>query len=112
MVTPGRRGRKFFYNEFISAILFGEESSDGGVAVLDECKEILERVAFVSIDMTRADAIVYTKVEDVPIYIPTVAGGLLSLYMGVSLMSMVEVAAIFIRLCFVFVKTLVPTFNY
>lgn len=110
MIDPSRGSKTYFYNAFISAILFGEDQ--GNTSVITECVETLDRIAFVSIEMTRADAIVYTKVEDLPVDIPTVAGGLLSLYMGVSFLSMVEVAAIVIQLCFGFIKTLVPSFKY
>ena len=95
------KAREYFYNDFISKILFKGDVAKN-VQLIQECKNTLERVAIVNFEMTQADAVVYTKVSVVPIDILTGIGGLLSLYLGVSFLSVVEVATFIVRPLFTF----------
>ena len=100
MVENAPMGGNYFYNDFITDLLQNpgtatpdkEEQRDE--YLVDECLSILERIAFVEIEMSTTDALVYTKIEATPIDPLTGVGGLLSLYMGASFLSLVEVLVV------------------
>ena len=88
----------FFYNEFISGILFNKDSSDTS-DLIRECVVTLERVSIVTLELTQADAIVYSKVSAVAFDVLTGIGGLLSLYLGFSFLSIAEVVDYVLQTC-------------
>ena len=88
----------FFYNEFISGILFNKDSSDTS-DLIRECVVTLERVSIVTLELTQADAIVYSKVSAVAFDVLTGIGGLLSLYLGFSFLSIAEVVDFVVQAC-------------
>ena len=80
--------RNFFYNDFVSSILF---KNDHKLDEIVHCKETLARVAIVDIQMTSADAIVLSPHVQSKTSIWTNTGGLLSLYVGFSFLSLAEI---------------------
>ena len=86
----------FFYNRFISNILFNpmEESNEA------TCMRMLEKAALVSVEMTRADAILLEKSIESSISQFTTIGGLLGLYAGFSFLSLAELGFWILRLVF------------
>ena len=86
----------FFYNKDISDILFYDEPRYHNN--VEACVDKLDRIAFVSIEFTSADAIkrenglVGSLVETL-----TVTGGLMSLYAGFSFLSLAEIMFWIIR---------------
>ena len=79
--------RNFFYNDFVSSILF---KNDQKLDEIVHCKETLARVAIVDIQMTSADAIVLLPHVQSRTSIWTNTGGLLSLYVGFSFLSLAD----------------------
>lgn len=96
-ITEGSiASRNYFYNDFISGILLNHDASTKSV-LIEECKQMLDRVVIVNFEMTQADVVVYKRVSSVPIDILTGIGGLLSLYMGISFLSVVEAASFLLK---------------
>ena len=71
-----------------------EESSES------TCMRMLEKVALVTIEMTRADAILLEKTIESSISEFTTIGGLLGLYAGFSFLSLAELVFWVLRLVF------------
>ena len=81
-------GDKFFYNGFVSKILFNLDGINDNQA----CERKLERVAIVNVEMTGSDVIHLEKTVQGSISGFTTIGGLLSLYAGFSFLSLAEVS--------------------
>ena len=88
-----RRYRKrFFFNEFVTSVLFGTHNETDEKTVMEACQELLDRVAFVEIEFTSSDALVVEKnLRWNMLGIITTGGGLLSLYAGFSALSLAEI---------------------
>ena len=83
--------RSFFYNEFVTKILYNPPNLSQEENERLYCKEVLKNVAVVDVRFTSADAIVLEKslVDNISFWTNT--GGLLSLYVGFSSLSLAEV---------------------
>ena len=79
------RGR-FYYNELVSNLLFNPDRKTAE----DECREKLKSVAIVRVEMSLADVLVFEKSLTMGISAITTTGGLLSLYVGFSFLSLAE----------------------
>lgn len=56
-ISPGQAHHDGFYNEFISNILFNPLNLSNHALIVNKCKETLEKVAFVNLDLTSHDVI-------------------------------------------------------
>ena len=83
--------RNFFYNEFVSKILYNPPDISQEEKERLYCKEVLKNVAIVEISFTSADAIVLERSLVDTISFWTNTGGLLSLYVGFSSLSLAEI---------------------
>ena len=81
---------KYFYNTFVSQILYRRDSEEH--ELVRRCQEMLENVAYVKLEMTQTDSLVLSEEEASRYSFLAIYGGLLSLYMGFSLMSLAELA--------------------
>ena len=89
---------RFFYNEFVSKILYNlPEMGDKEKEKLF-CMEIVKRTSFVEIQFTNADAIVLKRTVRSKIPTWTFVEGLLSLCVGFSFLSLGEVSFWFVLL--------------
>ena len=82
------RSEQFFFNDFVTEVLYNSES----LTEEELCRNMLKRVAFVNVEMTRTDTVVLTREIYAGISSFTVAGGIVSLYKGVSFMTLLEIA--------------------
>lgn len=80
----------FFYNDFVSKILFNPEDNPEVSEEELACRLQLEKVAIVDVAFTEADAIVLTQRLRQKIPLITAIGGLLSLFAGFSFLSLSE----------------------
>ena len=92
MTKGSPNSAKFFYNDFVSKILFNPVDSEGVSEEELACRDKLEKVALVDISFTEADAIVLTRRPRQKIPLITAIGGLLSLFAGFSFLSLTEIA--------------------
>ena len=110
MVESAPKSGNFFYNDFITHLLQSQFTTpdkaedNANEHLLEECLSTLQRIAFVEIEMSSADALVYTKVEATAIDLLTGVGGLLSLYMGASFLSLVEMMVVLMWLLFFIIR--------
>ena len=88
-LESARYNHKFFYNEFVSNILFASRRNKVEHE-LDFCTEIMGRAAVVNIEFTRADATGFRISIPKGISVLTGTGGLFSLYAGFSFLSLGE----------------------
>ena len=97
---------KFFFNYFVSQILYNQDRDDFDPVA--ECEDLLTKVAIIDIALVRTDAILIEKTIKDPGSLLTFVGGLLSLYAGFSFLSLAELAFwIFsglVRLCTTFLN--------
>lgn len=83
---------RFFFNDFVSKILF----NDGLISAEEACRAKLQEVSFVNIKMPTSDAIVLRRDRVSGIAWLTEIGGLLSLYTGFSSISVFEILFILV----------------
>ena len=81
----------FFHNDFVSKILYNPPEVRAEEREEQYCLEKLDRVAVVDISFTHADAIVLKQSLESKTSIWTNTGGLLSLYVGFSFLSLGEI---------------------
>ena len=86
--------QKFFYNLFVSQLIFNQNKSEEAIIdrEIEQCQEILERVAIVELSMVPNDAIVFSETISDKTGVFTGSGGILGLYAGFSFLSMAEIA--------------------
>ena len=63
-LSPGQLHHDGYYNEFISNVLFNTDNRSINKKIEAKCKNILDKVAFVDIDMTGHDAIMVEITAD------------------------------------------------
>ena len=81
---------EFFYNDFVSKIIFNPPWMSKVEQEVAHCKAILKRSSVVDIRFTNGDAVVLKRVLASKTPIWAVVGGLLSLYVGVSFLSLAD----------------------
>lgn len=84
--SPDTYRGKFYFNDLVSNLLFNPDPKTAE----DECKEKLGSVAIVRVEMALVDVLVYEKSSEQDISTITATGGLLSLYVGFSFLSLAE----------------------
>ena len=77
----------FFYNEFVSKIVFNTPGQNAVEKEVAQCKTILKRSSIIDVRFTNGDAVVLERVLSSKTPIWAVVGGLLSLYVGASILS-------------------------
>ena len=88
----------FFFNKFVSNILYNLPEISDVEKEKTVCKEIVKRTSFVEIQFTSADAMVLKRTVGSRTSAWTFVGGLLSLCVGFSFLSLGEVLFWLIRL--------------
>ena len=88
---------EFFYNDFVSKIIFNPPRMSSVEQEVAHCKAILKRSSVVDIRFTNGDAVVLNRVLASKTPIWAVVGGLLSLYVGVSFFSLADTVYLFFK---------------
>ena len=88
---------EFFYNDFVSQIIFNPPRMSSVEQEVAHCKAILKRSSVVDIRFTNGDAVVLNRVLASKTPIWAVVGGLLSLYVGVSFFSLADTVYLFFK---------------
>lgn len=82
--------QNFFYNEFVSKIVFNPPKMSRVDQEMIHCRAIIKRASIIDIRFTQGDAMVLKRVLASKTPIWTVVGGLLSLHVGFSIFSLSE----------------------
>ena len=92
-ITGRKVTQRFFFNEFVSKLLF----NSGPVSGQEACRNKLKEVSIITVKMSTSDSIVLRRETVGGIAWVTDMGGILSLYAGFSGISVFEIVFVLVR---------------